>query len=631
MRGSTRLIVAALWLPASVLLAEEKPRDPWAPFDLVTVRVPGITLRYQKRLASKIGAIRATVADFAKKEAEGCAQAKAIRAKSAKILEQVNAIVGFSPSEKDKAGQREMLLMFLNTMEKSRLVRPGRKCTLYLIATNSLKDYLRKGGKLPGCTYNRATDRCRYEFKWEASNYGTDAPRDAELVLPLDSDAPGEEIRNMLGVVRGGRSAMTGGGILHEVIEMTILTHKLDASDPRVRWFSDGFANAISLHVLRSHLGEKASARFAALWDVAEYADLTKESNLQYWPGMSFSVFPNFEAPLESEERLSHARYRFATREAVRLIDSHGIGCVAKILNRACAGKRRAGRQDLLAAVKETTGEDMAKRLLRYQSFKTRQEGLAIYAKRYDDAIARKDDPNALIALLREYELKDRVPPGFYARVAKVLLRMGHEPTEWCRKEAEGGSSGAMHGLGTLYLLGRGVKKDPVEALKWYRKAANAGNATSMMALGSLHREGQDVRKDLAEALKWYRKAADAGFAPAMRNLAAMYHGGMGVEKDLAEAERWLHKEAEAAGPAAMNRMGLWHADGNQVRKDPAEAARWFRRAAEAGFVPAMHNLADAYEKGLGVKKDPAEAARWTQKADEARKVDRAERKEAGE
>lgn len=43
---------------------------------------------------------------------------------------------------------------------------------------------------------------------------------------------------------------------------------------------------------------------------------------------------------------------------------------------------------------------------------------------------------------------------------------------EWFRKAAELGDFAAQRNLGYLYLKGKGVKKDKVEARKWLEKAA---------------------------------------------------------------------------------------------------------------------------------------------------------------
>ena len=592
-------LVAVLWLAASALSAEVKPPDPWRDFDLAEVRVEGILLRYEKRLTPKMDGIRAAVADFAKKEAKHFAKAKELRDKSAKIIEQINAIVGLSPSAEQKAEQRKLFFGLLDAGAVVRLTGPGRKSTLYLITRKSSKDYLRKGGKLPGFTYDKAKDQAEYRFHIGRTSRDKGAPKQVELVLPIDADKAGERISDILsGMSRTWGRAWVGLAV-HELVESTILWYRLKPRDPYFRWFSDGFANAVAIHVLRSNVGEKAAVEFAEMYGIARHAALAKKINLQYWLAVNQCIFKGPSGPLDSESDLTQARYSFAMHEAVRLIDKHGIGCVAKILDKACAPNRGASREDILAAVKEATGEDIAKRLGRYQSFKTRQEGLAMYTKRYQGATARKDHHEALTALLRMHELRERRDLAVFAQVAELLFKLGHKAA------------------GRRVLTRAQLRRK--ETVKRLLRAAQGGDPNAMVRMGEFYRQGIGVEKDLAEAVKWLRKATETGQPEAMFNLGLMYHNGEGVKRDLAKAVEWYRKAAEAGGAAGMNRMGLWYAEGKYVEKDLTEAAKWFRKSAEAGFVPAMYNLADAYERGLGVEKDVAEAAKWS-KAAEARK-----------
>src|SRR5687767_2719404 len=54
---------------------------------------------------------------------------------------------------------------------------------------------------------------------------------------------------------------------------------------------------------------------------------------------------------------------------------------------------------------------------------------------------------------------------------------------------------------GEEYLHGRGVARDPAEAILWYRKAAARGHAGSMKQLGWMHQKGLGVKQDHAAAL----------------------------------------------------------------------------------------------------------------------------------
>jgi hypothetical protein len=138
----------------------------------------------------------------------------------------------------------------------------------------------------------------------------------------------------------------------------------------------------------------------------------------------------SIKTPLEYENKLSLARYAYATQEAQRLIEIHGIDCLSKIIDKILTKKERTS-QDILKAVNEVTGEDMQKRFNHYQTFRTRQEGLAKYSGLFSTALNNKDYEQTLISLLRVLELQENQlsPSGLqcYKEIALLLFRMGHE------------------------------------------------------------------------------------------------------------------------------------------------------------------------------------------------------------
>jgi uncharacterized protein len=65
----------------------------------------------------------------------------------------------------------------------------------------------------------------------------------------------------------------------------------------------------------------------------------------------------------------------------------------------------------------------------------------------------------------------------------------------WYRRAAEQGYAKAQLNLGQMYLRGRGVSKDYVEALNWIRKAADQGDARAEDALGFMYCKGLITRR----------------------------------------------------------------------------------------------------------------------------------------
>jgi TPR repeat protein len=664
--------LAVVWLSASVVLGAQKPADPWRDFDLGEVRVEGVLVRYDKSLKPEMDGIKKSISHFVKKDAANFAEVKRLGDKSSAFVEQVNKIIGFSPDKEQKAWQRKIFTDFLDMGNGLRLNAPGRKITVYIVMRKSTKDYLRKGGKLPGFAYDKTSDKVSFEWQIKRSTREKVVEKDIDLVIPLKAEAVGEVVSEFLGMVSQMSDLMGGAMALHEMVEMTLLVHMLKPRDPYCRWFSDGFANAISIRVLKNNGEEKSAARLADAYEVTKHAALLGKVNLQYWMTLGKSVFD--ESPrgaLDSEGDLEQARYSYATHEAVRLIDRHGIGCVAKILAKTCAIKGGASGQDVLNAVSEVTGEDIAKRFLRYQSFKTRAEGLGVYTKQYQTALAGGDYEIALGALLRMYELQDK--RDFQAvcdQAAKLLFKLGRkdagdrvvaraksrekgiferivkdakdgnpkamydlgcmynhgagekknfvEALKWFVKAAQAGHPQAMHYLGVNYYTGKVVKKDLAKAMKWLRLAAQAEHSDAMGALGAIYGKGEDVKQDSALALKWLGKAADVGNAGAMLNLARMYGHGKGVKTDLALSAKWYRKAAATENAEAMYNLGLMYKDGQGVKKDLTEAVKWFRKSAEAGDLKSMVNMGVAYVRGQGVRKDIPKSLEWFRKAAQA-------------
>jgi len=118
---------------------------------------------------------------------------------------------------------------------------------------------------------------------------------------------------------------------------------------------------------------------------------------------------------------------------------------------------------------------------------------------------------------------------------------------------AEQGDAKAQEELGLMYLTGRGVEQDDVQAVYWYRKAAEQGNASAQFTLGGMYDYGRGVTNDDVQAACWYRKAADQSDVLAQCELGCMYYGGRGVAKDDGQAVYWLRKAAEQGDTLAIS------------------------------------------------------------------------------
>ena len=119
-------------------------------------------------------------------------------------------------------------------------------------------------------------------------------------------------------------------------------------------------------------------------------------------------------------------------------------------------------------------------------------------------------------------------------------------------KAAQQGYLMAQSNLAALYLLGRGVQRDPDKALQWSLAAAEKGSIVSQARLGAMYLVGDGVQQDSLKAEYWLVKAADQGYAGAQAQLGSMFlRGEGGVEVDVPKGLYWLKRAAQQGQPQA--------------------------------------------------------------------------------
>ncbi|MBM3503557.1 MAG: sel1 repeat family protein [Alphaproteobacteria bacterium] len=83
------------------------------------------------------------------------------------------------------------------------------------------------------------------------------------------------------------------------------------------------------------------------------------------------------------------------------------------------------------------------------------------------------------------------------------------DAVEFYKKAAEKGSKDAQYHTGRHYLYGRGVEKNPRQAVFWFERAADQGDMEAIRELAKLHRDGQHgVEKNLITAYMWFNLGA---------------------------------------------------------------------------------------------------------------------------
>lgn len=186
----------------------------------------------------------------------------------------------------------------------------------------------------------------------------------------------------------------------------------------------------------------------------------------------------------------------------------------------------------------------------------------------------------------------------------------------WFLRAAEAGHADAAYRLGDAHRLGVGVAQEPGTALAWFVKAADEGSAAAAYTMAHMYRLGDGVRRDYGQAVKWLNVAAKDGFAPAEHDLGKLYHEGVAVPRDPEIAKTWYLRAAERGNIAARFDLARLLLDGGTT--DREAGLRYLAQSAESGYAPAQRRLAAVIFHGAGLPADPITAYKWISLAERA-------------
>jgi TPR repeat protein len=146
------------------------------------------------------------------------------------------------------------------------------------------------------------------------------------------------------------------------------------------------------------------------------------------------------------------------------------------------------------------------------------------------------------------------------------------------KKSADAGYAPAQVSVGELYVASDFF----VESVAYFRKAAEQGNAEGQFGLATSYVEGKGIAKDPRQALEWYTKAAEQNHGPATDALATAYaNGGLGLtaeERNSDKALHWIEAAAKHDNLLAMRALayayktGAFGASVNQAQADSWDA-----------------------------------------------------------
>ena len=145
---------------------------------------------------------------------------------------------------------------------------------------------------------------------------------------------------------------------------------------------------------------------------------------------------------------------------------------------------------------------------------------------------------------------------------------------------------------GGMYLTGKGVAPDPVEAFAYldYGSGAQSFLPDAEVALATLYFLGLGGKKSDERAVELYRSAAEKGHLDAQLELGYLYYSGQGVDQDYQQALYWFEKAAMNGYPMAQYNLGIvWYSgDNGQGTPRLVDSLTWMNLAADNGFQPAV-------------------------------------------
>jgi len=647
-------IIAAAWfspLTVDLSFAEKSAAvsDPWKDFDLKEVKVEAGTIYIDSEYLSQEKEIIEAFKPFGQEELKGTSSLRPANIKTEEIIDSVNHVLGFTPDKQRIAKQRAILTTF-HQATRITFAKPD-KLRFYVVGSERIKTYLRKGGLLPGFDYNAATDQGTWSV--EASRRGEiiTTPQTntltpvVEPVLVFEAfpiivgtnESPVQAIKKLAIQKSLDEAAVLSlGAAVHELIETTMLWEILEPADSYFRWFSDGFANAVTIHVLDDVIDRKdLAAEFGKAFDTKAYADLKTKVNLLYWRGSSYGI----KTSLKQEIRITHARYAFATEEAVALIQRRGIDCVKHILDILAKRESQSG-DDFVTATSQATGEDMAARLQAYQAFDTVESGVAMYEKQRTVAEEAGDQDTVLFCTIRLIELKARY--GNHLRdIMKAAWLMGElgQAKEGFNlfssrvPAAEATENPRSLDKWQLEMMKYAVRFNMLDAA--YVTAVDLKQRVPNNAYGAaigVHRlktkgwkkAAYHLAHDLHSHMVTADDAADLG--PLLRMLEATLKELPNPSADALpevpppqepEFVRKLRIRAKGGNVEAQRHLGGIYMVGDQVSQDKKKGLKLIRHAAERGYWEAQFDMGRLYVTGTGVEKNIEEAAKWYRLAEQ--------------
>ncbi len=172
------------------------------------------------------------------------------------------------------------------------------------------------------------------------------------------------------------------------------------------------------------------------------------------------------------------------------------------------------------------------------------------------------------------------------------------EPNQELLRAARAGDAGAQLELGKFYHLGKGGRRNDVEAAKWLGAAAQARSAEASAWLGSMYLDGRGVMRDQVRGAALIEDAAAQNNPVGLRFAGVMHETGEGASRNYSQAAAFYARAVAQKDANAYDRLGLLFLRGLGVSRNPEKAFELLSQGAALGDQWAELNLGEFYQHG---------------------------------
>ncbi len=182
-------------------------------------------------------------------------------------------------------------------------------------------------------------------------------------------------------------------------------------------------------------------------------------------------------------------------------------------------------------------------------------------------------------------DVKSQLVLALCYRDGKGVNKDQAEAMKWAHLAADSGHAEAMDFVGSAYLRGAAVERNPVIAFGYFL-AASPKSSQATFNLGQCYFGAQGTEQDIPKALECWKIAAERGLGRAASSAAMVYFSGEGIAPDLVQARRLAERAAELNDPSGLVLLGEMQFQAGEL--DAAKAS-WTRASQLRPTYPTGH------------------------------------------